>query len=217
LLFAAAHQFRTDPWVDQPEALMVACEKHGLAGILRQVTQKYRVPLATLGGACSASFEIEIARWFAAQKWDAPITILYLGDFDPSGVQIPVWLYRDVLAFTEVLTEIPVGVFQDKLQIKRLAINSLEQARGYGAVSRPTKKEDNSHVDSVDWPLDEATGELIESVEVHSIPPAAMQQIAEDAIREHLDVTEFEASLEDEAAARARLMDWIATYYDGAG
>ena len=217
LLNAAASQYRADPWLDQPSAVMVCCEKHGLSGVLRPVTERYRVPLATLGGACSASFVAKLAKWVIA-KGDRQIIILYLGDFDPSGVQIPVWLHRDIFAFARVVdSKYPVEHYRDHVRVERLAINSLEQAVSYGGVPRPTEKETgkkNNHIGSADWPTDEATGKLLDSVEVDSIPPAAMQQMVREAIERHLDAVRFQACLENEAAERERLQDFVASYED---
>jgi hypothetical protein len=65
---------------------MVIAEKHGHAGILSAVTRPLRLPLSTLGSACSHTFAHDLATWIG-ERPDQQVRILYLGDYDPSGVQ----------------------------------------------------------------------------------------------------------------------------------
>jgi len=171
LLKAAADQYRADLWKDQPRAVMVACEKHGLGGVLRKATEPWRVPLATLGGTYSHSFAGDIIEWIAGYD-DRPVSIFYLGDFDPTGVQIPQWLHRNIYAIAPVkVPESDRTHYANNVKIVRLAVNDLEQARAHGGISRATKVEKNTHADSIAWPAD------VDSVEVDSIPPDVLQDM----------------------------------------
>lgn len=49
------------------------------------------MPLATLGGTYSHSFAGDILEWISGYD-DRPVYNLYLGDYDPTGVQIPEYL-----------------------------------------------------------------------------------------------------------------------------
>jgi hypothetical protein len=131
---AAKRGFKLDPWPDQPFAVLVVAEKHGLAGILEQVTRPLRLPLATLGGTCSHTFAHDLAMWIASRP-DQQVRILYLGDYDPSGVHIPVWLWREICG-TARADGLSLDHFYRDVRIERLAIKSVAQAQSYGAVLR---------------------------------------------------------------------------------
>jgi hypothetical protein len=86
ILSAVANQFRLNHQKGQKNYIEVWVEKDALSGVLSRVTSKYHVPILVNRGYSSASamhesflrFKDEIS---AGRK----VTILYLGDFDPSG------------------------------------------------------------------------------------------------------------------------------------
>jgi hypothetical protein len=185
---------------------MVACEKHGLGGVLRGATKPWRVPLATMGGTYSHSFAGDIVEWIAGYD-DRPVYIFYLGDYDPTGVQIPQWLHRDMYAIA--LGKVPDydrGHYADNVRIIRLAVNNLAQAREYGGISRPTKREDNTHATAIDWPANE------DSVEVDSIPPEQLQAMVREAIEGVFDQRVWTRSLATEQRQRGALENYARNF-----
>jgi hypothetical protein len=93
--------------------------------------------------------------------------------------------------------------YVDDVRIIRLAVNSLEQAREHGGVSRPTKIENNNHANSIKWPAG------VDSVEVDSIPPERLQDLVRNAIEDVIDLDTWERSLEAEAKQRSAIADMV--------
>ncbi len=73
--------YRRDPWQDQGRRPEVWLEKEALATVFEPVCRRYRVVLQVCRGYPSVSCLVE-----AAKRTEH---ILYFGDFDPSGQDIP--------------------------------------------------------------------------------------------------------------------------------
>ncbi len=86
-LDAVRSSYRRDSWQDQPHHVEVWSEKAAVLGTLRPVTQRYGVRLRPCRGFGSCGMETEIGDLF--EGIDKPITILYVGDHDASGDDIP--------------------------------------------------------------------------------------------------------------------------------
>lgn len=76
----ARHSYRRDVWPDQPDYLEVFVEKDALSAIFEEVLDSYGVTL-NVGRGYSSWSSIKAA----ADRFDVGGTILYFGDFDPSG------------------------------------------------------------------------------------------------------------------------------------
>jgi hypothetical protein len=78
--------YRLDFWARLPRYVHVFCEKDAMAGVLSPVTREYDVALSVIRGYTSLSFAHEIAEtWNQIEK---PIFAYYLGDHDPSGLDL---------------------------------------------------------------------------------------------------------------------------------
>lgn len=78
--------YRRDFWQDQPRRVEVWLEKDTAAFLVQDVTDKYAVPLRISSGHYSRTFLWKIARDLSGTS--VPLVILYIGDFDPSGLDI---------------------------------------------------------------------------------------------------------------------------------
>lgn len=93
ILEAAKAQYQLPRMDGQDNYLEVWVEKDALSGVLKRVTSKYHVPILVNRGYSSASSMFD-----SYERFSDPIRegrkcfILYLGDFDPSGVD----MIRDV-------------------------------------------------------------------------------------------------------------------------
>jgi hypothetical protein len=82
-----------DVWRDQPRRVEMWVEKDGIAQLAHNAVEDYRVPVYVSKGYPSATVIREAARRYGSGKgW----TLLYAGDFDPSGMDIERHL-RDTL------------------------------------------------------------------------------------------------------------------------
>lgn len=94
--------YRADIWRGQPRKLEVWVEKDGLAEFANRAVERWRVPVYVAKGYASATAAKDAAdRYGNGKGW----TLLYAGDFDPSGLDIERSL-RDTLRSHGVRPEI---------------------------------------------------------------------------------------------------------------
>jgi hypothetical protein len=79
-----ASEYRKDYWCTQPYSVQVWSEKGTVGGILRPVTEKWGGPFWAVHGFSSATTIHEVANMSA--KDPRTLVILYVGDWDPSGM-----------------------------------------------------------------------------------------------------------------------------------
>lgn len=79
---AASRQYRLDFWKQQPERCEVWSEKGTLRGVLAPVLDDYGLGFRVMHGFSSATVVHDIADDYD----DRPLTALYVGDWDPSGL-----------------------------------------------------------------------------------------------------------------------------------
>jgi hypothetical protein len=173
--------YRRALWRDQPVYVEVWSEKDAMRGVIWDVTSEWDVPLYVCKGYPSQTYLHNAAMHLRAQR--KPAFIYYLGDHDPSGVDIPRHVER-------LLREYAPGVDLTfvRLAVTRAQIVELELQ------TRPTKATD-SRSRSFEG----------ESVEVDAIPPNVTRTIVRGAIEQHVDDDELAATLAVEAAERETL------------
>jgi hypothetical protein len=86
IISTAVRQYRKDYWSMQPARVEVWSEKGTVRGTLAPVLQKYGVTFRVMHGYGSATSIHSIAEETADN--DKPLTALYVGDWDPSGLQM---------------------------------------------------------------------------------------------------------------------------------
>ncbi len=77
-----------NPWVDQRRLVMVVSEKGTVRGIIKPVTDKYHVQFFPLHGYGSGTSLHGLAELSLALPDHKDFVILYVGDYDPSGMQM---------------------------------------------------------------------------------------------------------------------------------
>ena len=158
-----AELYRRAVWDEQKGYVEVWLEKDALAGVLYPITSEWDVPLMVTRGYPSLSFLYEAAEQIG--ETDKRTFIYYLGDHDPSGVNIPKIVERD-------LRELAPDA---DITFERLAVNP-EQIRQLNLQTRPTKTSDTR-----------SKSFNGESVEVDAIPPATLRNLVNTAIVKHID------------------------------
>ena len=86
---ACAKQFRFDTWANQPWHVEVMVEKQALEGVLEPVCRTLDIPFTANKGYSSSSAMHEAGKRIKS-KLDAGrnICVIYLGDHDPSGIDM---------------------------------------------------------------------------------------------------------------------------------
>jgi hypothetical protein len=77
-----AQSYRRDFWDQQPYRIMVVSEKGTVRGVLQPVLDHYAVGFRVMHGFSSATTAHDISEDYDGR----PLIILYVGDFDPSGM-----------------------------------------------------------------------------------------------------------------------------------
>lgn len=201
LIHQVARGFGIDLWEDQPRRVEVWVEKDALSAIVDQVARRFDVgSFACKGYASSTSL------WMAAQRharWireGQAVTVLYLGDHDPSGLDMG----RDVRDRLETFVNHdlprwgsasrPYDDAEDGLpllEIRRIALN-MDQIEELNPPPNPTKLGDSRTSAYV-----EQYGE--ECWELDAIDPPQMDTLISEAIegiRDETLVSEREAEQE---------------------
>jgi len=86
IISAAVSQYRRDYWQDQPQRVEVWSEKGTVRGTLATILHEYGVTFRVMHGYTSAT-SIQAAAQESLLS-DKPLTILYVGDWDPSGLHM---------------------------------------------------------------------------------------------------------------------------------
>lgn len=128
VLHSAASGYGQDLWVGQPTRVEVWIEKDALVGVFDRICTDWDVPLFSCRGYASQS---EV--WRASCRhigYDVPVTILHLGDHDPSGLDMT----RDI--------QDRLRMFGADVTIERLALN-MSQVRKFNLPPNPAKTTDS--------------------------------------------------------------------------
>jgi hypothetical protein len=186
-LASVASHYRRAVWDTQDVYVEVWLEKDALAGVLYQVTGTWDVPLMITRGYPSLTFLHSAAEAIRAEQ--RPAFLYYFGDWDPSGVDIPRKVERDLQAFAPTA----------EIHFERVAVNP-DQIHAWSLPIRPTKTSDTR-----------SRTFHGESVEVDAIPPTTLRELVEPRIQQHVDHGTLELTLRVEEEERATLARFAAS------
>jgi len=173
--------YNLNRWSNQPEYVEVWIEKKALQGVFERPCSRNDVGLAPCKGYPSLSFLNDAYNRFSAAESDGKrVVILYFGDYDPSGEDIP-------RSLKENLSRMGVDV-----EVERMALNQ-KQITEMGLPSVPPKKTDSR---TSNW-----DGEGV--VELDAVEPNTLAKMAEDAINAHFDRDSYAELKETESKERA--------------
>jgi hypothetical protein len=193
--------YRRALWNDQEAYVEIWLEKDALAGVLYDVTSEYDVPLMVTRGYPSFSYLASAAE--AIRATGKPTYLYYFGDHDPSGVDIPRHIEKQLgelinplRTSTAIRREMAerarrMGIYWEPKDVPGKAIDNYA---GVGSIefecvavtkdqiidldlqTRPTKRMDTR-----------AKNFEGESVEVDAIHPDTLRQMVEECITRHID------------------------------
>ena len=123
---AAAEQYRSDWWADADPVVEVWAEKAAVAGIVQPVAMSYGVPFLACRGFSSLTALAEGADRLIGRR----VVVVYLGDHDPSGVDMD----RDLQERMVVLGA--------AVELRRLALTTA-QIEQHQLPPQPTKAGDS--------------------------------------------------------------------------
>ena len=182
-------QFNYPQWHDQDYYLELWIEKDALSQLFNDVGKGFNVYTCPSRGYPSYSFVMDaVTRFHDEEK---PIILLYFGDFDPSGLNIPVNLIERINRY---------GDFEEgKVTLKMIALN-LEQIRQYQLPPAPAKKTDVRYKKFV-----ETTG-TDQVVELDALEPPVLQSMIKESISLYIDPALWNETVRKTEAVRDKLM-----------
>ena len=187
LITWAADGYGFNTWRDQPERVEVWVEKEALAGVIQIPSDEWDVPWFCCKGYVSQS-----ELWRAAMRFKAhdrasgqTTTIIYLGDHDPSGMDIDRAIRDSLLTF---------GVDAD---VERIALH-MHQIEEYDPPPNPTKLTDaraKQYVPKYGY----------ESWELDALEPRVLTDLINKEIRAHVDIDLLTAARDQQDAERDQI------------
>ena len=185
--------YRRDLLQGQPYALEVWIEKDALSRVCHRAAFPYCVPVVVAKGFASVSYAHECRlRVQANARAGKTTVILYFGDLDPSGWEmLPAMLktLQGEMALGDLVHGVRCALLPEHVEAFNLphSIDALKQTD-----SRAAK-------------YIKRFGTL--AVELDALPPPTLERFVREAIREHLDLSQFREEAEAQETESARLAD----------
>lgn len=142
------------------------------------------VTVVSSGGFDSTTLKRSIAQ----RSTERPLTVLHVGDHDPSGVHLYRSFAEDVAAFAEA----DGGI----VDFERIAITP-DQIEAFDLETAPAKSTDRRAFEG-------------ETVQAEALPPDVLVNLIVEAVERHTDIAIATLLLEAERADRSRLADLLA-------
>ncbi len=169
LMQTAILSYELNRWKGQAYYIELWTEKDALSSVIEPLTKKYQIALSVNRGYSSASAMYEAAKRI---KKDKKNVIFYLGDHDPSGLDMD----RDI--------QFRLNEFGADVKVIRIGLTQ-EQIKEYSPPPNPAKITDPRAKKYV-----EEFGN--KSWEVDALRPEILQELIEDSILQYLDIEKFE-------------------------
>lgn len=177
----AVGQYRKDYWRDQAEWIEIWSEKGTVRGALGPVLDEYGLTFRVMHGFSSATAINAVAS--ATMDSDKPLTILYIGDYDPSG-----------LFMSEVDIPARFARYNGRATINRIALTKDDVHSGeLPSFEAATKTGDPRHK----WFLQNYGKQCWE---LDAMPSPVLRQRVEDEVRRRLDLGRWDRAKQVEAA-----------------
>lgn len=219
LIEQAAKQYRVELWDDQPQYVEVWIEKDALIGVIEGTCEGLDVPYFSCRGYTSQS-----EMWGAGRRLGEKVaegkrvTILHLGDHDPSGIDmtrdiedrlslfigtdyVRATMERENLSHEEMSGSNLKATVREGLEhfkVKRIALN-MDQVEQYGPPPNPAKLGDSrssSYVSEYGY----------ESWELDALEPSVLAELISRNIGELIDEEKWERDRSRQEEGRELLL-----------
>lgn len=189
-------QYRLDRQAGQDTYIELWVEKDALSGVLKRVTHHYHINLMVNRGysSCTAMHDA-FERIERAEADGKTGTILYLGDHDPSGLD----MVRDI--------EARLNEFGVHPEVVAIGL-TMAQIRKYNPPPNPAKVTDPR-----------AKAYIAEhgrtSYEVDALNPKVLHALVKKNVEERIDMDKFNEQVEQEESDKEKLRDIARRFEDG--
>lgn len=187
--------YRANLWQQADHYVEVWCESRSIAGVIENDCRQLAVSLYPAGGFSSITLAYQAAEYIneATKSGLLPAEIIYIGDYDPSGVLI------DRSIESELREHIDPDV---DLNFHRIAIMS-EQIGVYDLPTKLRKK------------ADKRARHITETVEAEAMPPHILRQLLREQVENFLPPDALRIARVAEEHEKYRLLDLAEMLEDG--
>jgi hypothetical protein len=191
-LRSVTSHYRADLWQQAGHYCEVWVESRSIAGVIQDVCEELAVSLYPAGGFTSISLAYLAAQYINAEAEDKPVSIFYIGDYDPAGVLIDVAIERELREHLD----------QDiELDFQRIGITA-EQIEEYDLPTKPRKL------------LDRRSLHIESTVEAEAMPAGTLRELLRENIEDLLPYDALEVAKVAEASEREHI-ERMAELLDG--
>lgn len=208
-----SEQFKLDPWDEQPirRRIEVWVEKDAALGIARPTCNALRLPFFSCRGYSSSSGLYEAGKRLANYKAHGYETlVLYLGDHDPSGLQMTVSSDEKVSMFAG-----------SEIEFRRIAL-TMEQVREYDPPANFAKESDTRtpwYIETTGsddaWELDALSPTVIDGLIRANVEPLIDQEAWDKTMATEKDhLATFQAMIDnwDRTKAAPEMLELISDH-----
>lgn len=190
IIDAVAAQFRIDKWSNQHNRVEVWVEKDALVGVIERVCTQYDVNYFACRGYVSQSEMYDASKRIASYlDANQEVTIIHLGDHDPSGIDMT----RDIRERLEMFLRDDAWL----LNVNRIALN-YPQIEQYNPPPNPAKTTDSRFEKYLDEYGDE-------SWELDALEPSVISRLIESEVLALRDEALWAEKVEEENEHRRLL------------
>ena len=188
---AAADSYHMDMWDNQSSRVFVIVEKAALSGVLGGVCRKFDIPLLAARGYPSVSIVREMALEYFGDAINngQDVTVLHLGDHDPSG--------KDMTRDLQERFELFLGDDGGSFNLERIALN-MAQIEGVNPPPNPAKTTDSRF-----QAYKAEFGE--ESWELDALEPAYIVDLVTRKVEDFIDPDAWAEKADEVEAIRTKL------------
>lgn len=190
----AVKQYRKDYSQMQPQRIEVWSEKGTIRGTLASVLDEYGITFRVMHGYGSATALYGIAQETAGNP--KPLTVLYVGDWDPSGMQM-----------SEVDLPDRLRRYEGAATIKRVALDAADVAPDTDLPS--FEAETKSKDPRFRWFVEHYGRQCWE---VDALSPVVLRQRVEAEILALLDIDAWNHCIDVERAERESMQDFLGSW-----
>lgn len=196
ILRACAEQYRINKWLTQPYHIEVMVEKDALSGVLEPVCRDLDIPITANKGYSSSSTMYEIGKRLSTHSTRSrkKITVIYLGDHDPSGIDMT----RDVDERLKMYSRV------NSIEVVRVALN-YDQVEVLNPPENPAKETDSRYEDY--------RAEFGESSwELDAVEPVQLASLVREAVLARRDDKLWQVALAEEKEQRSDIAAFADEY-----
>lgn len=191
--------YRRDLWRMQPRRVEVWCESESIAGVLLEECDAYGVALLPCRGQAPKRFVYDSAQSY--DRTGKPVTVLYVGDFDPNGLDIGNSVRDRIYRYLPPDSSVDVdfrriAITADQVSTGRLPGHGLNPNIARGVLDRFLSE-------------CAAYGIPGEAVEAEAMPPGELRTLVAAAITEHIDERQWETEIAIEREERRSLANML--------